>query len=163
MLLRSWASRVAFLALAHGYAPATRSAVVVEIPAPMSVPEPAAFSAPFAPPVMEATTLLGRWVGVGRQDRGSSWDMLVDIVGLGPGVCGRVRYPTLPCAAEWICSEGVSRGALRAREHVTEGHEACVDGGEMTMTLLRDGRLAWTWTGSGEKAHAFLSRAEARR
>jgi len=144
---------VASIVLACGCAPATGAAVVVVIAAP--APEPAASAAPAE---TAAPVLLGRWVGVGRQDSGESWEMVVDLVGLDPGVCGHVRYPTIPCAADWICAEGVAHGALRAREHLTEGREACIDGGEMTMALTRDGHLAWTWTGSGETAHALLSR-----
>ncbi|HEX7604563.1 MAG TPA: hypothetical protein VF316_23255 [Polyangiaceae bacterium] len=140
---------------AIGCASAGPSAVVVEIPSPVRLAEPAP-----AASALEPATTLGRWVGVGRQVSGDSWEMVVDLVALGPGICGHVRYPTIPCAADWICSEGSGRRALRAREHVIEGQDACIDGGEMTMTLTRDGHLTWTWTGSGETAHAVLSRAE---
>ena len=151
---------MAIVALATGCASASPSAVVVNIPAPVPVVEPEASD---AGSVGEMSTMLGHWVGVGRQASGESWEMIVDLVALDPGVCGQVRYPSIPCAAEWICSEGSGRRALRAREHVTEGQDACIDGGEMTMALTKDGHLAWTWTGSGETARAMLSRGETTR
>jgi hypothetical protein len=110
----------------------------------------------------ERPEVLGRWEGVGVQDSGSSWKMMVEIVGLGPGVCGHVRYPSLPCAADWICSARSDGQSLRAHEHITVGRSACIDGGQMTMALTPEGTLSWSWTGSGETAHAVLSRGQRR-
>jgi hypothetical protein len=148
---------VVALILAAGCAPSTAGSVaVVEIPlAPQGPDETTEVPS-------ERPEILGRWEGVGEQDSGSSWEMVVDIFGVGPGVCGRVRYPSIPCAAEWICSGRSDSRALRAHEHLTAGREACIDGGEMTMSLTPEGTLSWSWTASGEKAHAVLTRRQRR-
>lgn len=158
MRARTWlqgVSRVGVMALLSGcMSTASSAAPVVDIPRPA---EPSGSDAPVdaagGPP-----TVLGHWSGVGHQSSGGSWEMVVDVVGHAPGVCAHVRYPTLRCAAEWVCVEGSGRRALLAREHVTEGHDACVDGGDLTMKLTSNGRAAWSWSGAGESARAVLSR-----
>ncbi len=148
---------VVALSLSAGCAKQPPAVVVVEIPA--ALPAPSAEPAPPGPP----PPVLGHWEGRGVQESGASWDILVDLVALGPGLCGHARYPTEPCAADWICTARSDGRALRAREHLTAGREACIDGGEMTMEVTPAGTLAWHWVGSGEEAHAELSRAPTRR
>ncbi len=139
--------------------------VVVEIPPAV----PASAEEEPAPPrrAPQGPGFVGHWEGVGVQKNGSTWKMIVDIESLGPGRCGRVRYPTVPCAAEWICEERSKDGTLRAREHLTEGVRNCIDNGEMTMTLAPDGGMDWRWVDpdadSGETAQAHLVRSEGRR
>jgi hypothetical protein len=147
---------VGALLLAAGCAPPTAGPPVVWIPlAPQAPPEPVAVPS-------ERPEILGHWEGVGVQDSDTSWKMVVDIFGVGPGFCGRARYPSIPCAGAWICSGHSDGRALRARQRITEGHDACIDAGEMTMSLTPEGTLSWSWTGSGENAHAVLSRHQRR-
>ena len=89
--------------------------------------------------------------------------MVVEVTALGPGVCGRARYPSIPCASEWICAGRSDGRSLEAREMVTEGLDGCIDRGEMSMKVTPEGKLAWRWAGSGETAHAVLSRVTAPR
>jgi len=160
--MRSWPARAAasVLVLGGGCAPLPAAVVVIDIPAQApTAPE----AAPAAPAAQPAPTLLGHWEGEGVQESGPTWTMVVDVVALGPGVCGRARYPKEPCTADWICSKRSDGRTLQAREHLTSGQEACVDDGEMTMEVTPAGTLAWRWTGSGEAAHAELTRTPARR
>lgn len=85
--------------------------------------------------------------------------MVVNLVAVGPGLCGHAHYPTVPCAGDWICSGRWDGRVLHAREHLTAGRDECIEGGGMTMELTPEGKLSWRWTGSGEAAHALLSRA----
>jgi hypothetical protein len=147
-----------FIAACAGSAPDTQPLVVVLVPAPL--PQQVAAPEPIAAP--EAEGLLGHWEGVGRQDSGSTWAMEVDLHTVRPGVCGKVRYPTIPCAAEWICAGQSDGRTLHARERLTEHPERCIDAGEMTMELTPDGALEWTWSGGGESAHARLARGKRR-
>jgi hypothetical protein len=146
------------LLLAAGCAPATGGpgVAVVDIPPALPVVEAA------APELREPASILGHWQGVGKQESGASWKMLVDVVALGPGLCGRARYPSIPCAADWICTEPSDGRTLRAREHITTGRDACIEGGEMTMQLTPEGALEWSWTGSGEVARSLLTRTRGR-
>jgi hypothetical protein len=107
---------------------------------------------------LDPKALRGRWEGVGHQESGASWAMVVDLEEPRIGACGRVVYPGIPCAAEWTCVE-VGPRAVRAREHVTEGQDACIDGGDLTLVPTREGNLAWSWRGEGEAARALLRRA----
>jgi hypothetical protein len=141
-----------------GCAAGSATPVEVRIPEAAPVSPDAALAA--ASPALDPVALRGRWEGVGHQDGGESWPMIVDLETPRSGVCGRVVYPTIPCAAEWTCVE-VGPRTIHAREHVTEGQDACIDGGEMTLVPTREGKLAWSWRGSGEAARAVLTRREA--
>ena len=144
------------LALTGCAAAAQPGVAVIEIgPA---LPSSAAPEPPRAP-----TPILGHWRGVGRQSSGATWPMEVEITSLRPGRCARVRYPSIPCAAEWICTTRSDGTTLRAREHVTENRRACIDAGMLTMTVAGDHRAEWAWEGSGERAHARLTREPGRR
>jgi len=101
---------------------------------------------------------IGRWQGIGTQDDGSSWPIVVDLFTLRPGVCAHVVYPTVPCTADWVCT-GAKRGQIEAREHLQgDSVNRCVDGGTMTIRILRD-ELDWEWRGSGQTAGGRLHRA----
>lgn len=102
--------------------------------------------------------LVGRWVGVGTQGDGQSWEMIVDIQSTAVGRCATVEYPSIPCSAEWICLAGTTATHLRAREDLTDGVGRCIDHGMMTMSVASDGTLDWRWNGSGDKATARLTR-----
>src|SRR5207247_7947464 len=41
--------------------------------------------------------ITGRWEGIGTQNDGLSWPMVVDLSGTSAGVCALVDYPSIPC------------------------------------------------------------------
>jgi hypothetical protein len=143
--------------------PGIEPVVVVDIPAALPAPVEAEDDGRPAHRAPAGPGFVGHWEGVGVQTGGESWEMIVDIDSTGPGRCARVRYPSIPCAAEWICEARVQTGTLRAREHLTEGRSSCIDDGEMTMELSPDGQLDWRWTGADVAAAAHLARSVARR
>lgn len=116
-------------------------------------------SAPIAvaPPQDEAE-FAGRWEGIGVQDDGQSWDMIVTFDASRRGECAKAEYPTIPCHARWLCTSDL-RGVVTAREKL-EGDSAqrCIDSGSMTMTLLAKDVIDWTWSGQGQTARARLRR-----
>lgn len=118
-------------------------------------------NSPFAPAPSTAVQdgkLLGRWVGIGQQDDGQSWDLSVEISSTANGLCAHADYPTVPCRAEWIC-EGERDGFLRAHEQLLDDSALrCIDNGKMMMRLGADGQLDWKWTGQGQSAAAKLRR-----
>lgn len=104
-----------------------------------------------------SSPMIGRWEGVGVQDDGQSWEMVVNLTSL-RGPCATVDYPTVPCQAKWICTNESKEGVITAQERL-QGDSAsrCIDNGMMTWRLSRD-VLDWTWTGQGQTAHAQLHR-----
>jgi hypothetical protein len=115
------------------------------------------FAAPPSTAVQDGK-LLGRWVGVGQQDDGQTWDLLVEITSTADGICAHADYPTVPCRGEWIC-EGERDGVLRAHEQLLDDSATrCIDNGKMTMRLGVDGQIDWKWTGQGQSAQAKLRR-----
>jgi hypothetical protein len=113
-----------------------------------------------APPSGSADlSMIGTWEGVGTQDDGISWPMIVKVLSLEPGTCATADYPSLRCRAYWQCA-GTADGVLQAEEHlIDDGATRCVDNGAMTMRLRGDGLLEWMWTGQGQSASSTLRRA----
>jgi len=105
-------------------------------------------------PSTEGGPLLGRWLGTGIQSDGQMWDIQVDIVGE-HGVCAKAKYPSVPCTADWLCTEARG-GILTAVEHLTSGQNRCIDGGSLTFTLKGDFEAEWAWSKDGTWAHASL-------
>jgi hypothetical protein len=89
--------------------------------------------------------------------------MQVEILSVHTGRCATVRYPSVPCISEWICSDATDGASLRAREQVTDGRNVCLDG-DVSMSLTAAGELDWHWIGkdaTGEvTADAVLRRAK---
>jgi hypothetical protein len=67
---------------------------------------------------------------------------------------GSIDYPSLSCGGSLT---ELSNGGTSAefQEHITYGK--CIDGGTITVNLV-NGRLAWTWLGSGVNVIAVLER-----
>jgi hypothetical protein len=103
--------------------------------------------------------LLGRWRGVGVQDDQQQWLMDVTIRTTDAGSCADVEYPDVPCAGTWTCVSRSTDGTLEAVEHISAG--TCIDGGSMSMRVTPEGRLEWSWGGSGIRARATLDRVPA--
>ena len=108
------------------------------------------------PSAPESNPFVGRWNGLGMQNDGQSWEMQVEITG-DRGKCAKVRYPSVPCAAEWICTD-VNGGILTATERLTEGQNRCIDGGKLTLTLTGDYGAEWSWAKDASWAHATLKK-----
>jgi hypothetical protein len=111
------------------------------------------------PPASADGTIVGRWHGVGTQDDGQSWPIVVDLFAIRTGVCAHVEYPSIPCRADWICT-GARNGEVDAREHLLEDSATrCVDNGTMTMRYdTAKDELVWEWEGSGQSASGRLHR-----
>lgn len=147
---------LALVALGCSPAPAPRP----QPPTSVVVPAPAATIATDGDsPTPEPESIVGRWQGIGVQDDGSSWQMRVTIRGTRAGPCATVEYPTIACAADWICEDGTGE-LLRAREQLTDGHDRCIDGGAIEMRVDPSGLLEWRYTGGGVSARASLRRQE---
>lgn len=121
-----------------------------------------AFMVERAPPAsaseQEVPGMAGRWEGIGRQDDGQTWALVVDLSSTRHGVCATADYPTVPCRAQWICTRE-EEGELRAREQLLDDSASrCIDHGTMTMRLAPDGALEWSWSGQGQSAVARLRR-----
>jgi hypothetical protein len=149
---------------AVGSPPPVSAPIVVDLP-PAGAASSAAV-APAPPPTNSeppTPTLLGEWEGIGHQSDGSSWTMQVEILSLSAGRCASVRYPSIPCATEWICSEASDGTGLRAHEQVTENRGVCIDG-DVAMSLTPAGELEWHWAGKDAQgpvtAGAVLRRAK---
>jgi hypothetical protein len=132
---------------------------------PVEAPVIAADAATVAPgrigaaasPAPDAS-MVGSWEGVGTQDDGLSWPMIVKLTSIEAGACATADYPSLRCRAAWDCI-GVHAGALHAEEHLLDdGATRCVDNGAMTMHLRGDGLLEWAWSAQGQSASATLRR-----
>jgi hypothetical protein len=139
-----------------------RAPIVVDLP-PVPASSATASPRPSPGPERPPATVVGRWEGTGHQSDGASWAMQVEIVSLDAGLCATVRYPSIPCASEWICTSASDGASLRARERVTEARNVCLDG-DVTMSLTPGGELDWHWTGkdpTGEvTADAVLRRTK---
>ena len=122
---------------------------------PLSVPR----APPSGPPGDSRDgRMVGTWTGVGRQDDGQEWELHVRIDSTEPGLCAHADYPTVPCAAEWLCEE-VKDGVVHVHERLLQDSALrCVDNGKMTMRIGSDGLLDWRWTGQGQTATAKLRR-----
>ena len=84
--------------------------------------------------------------------------MVVEITSLAVGQCATVRYPSLSCSGEWICTEtSDGAAALRGREHILEGRSVCLDG-NVVMSLTVSDDLSWHWEGA-DHGHAMTAEA----
>jgi hypothetical protein len=142
------------------------SAPTIEVPAqPAQIDGGAVLVAPRDGPLAQErplsgdTNIVGRWQGVGTQDDGQSWPIVVDLFAIRTGVCAHVEYPSIPCRADWVCT-GARNGEVDAREKLLDDSVTrCVDNGTMTMRhdTAKD-ELVWEWEGSGQSASGRLHR-----
>jgi hypothetical protein len=89
-------------------------------------------------PDAEAPTLLGRWEGIGKQDSGPTWKMVLTIESLDKGKCARVHYPSIPCGGHWLCSKRSDGFVLEGVEHITAGGGLCHTNVQVMVRLARD-------------------------
>ena len=99
--------------------------------------------------------LAGTWSGSGHQSGGNreSEDYPV-VMTIGQGG-GSIDYPSLSCGGS-LTELSASGTSAQFQEHITYGN--CVDGGSITVNLV-NGRLAWTWMGSGISVIAVLEKS----
>ncbi len=98
--------------------------------------------------------LAGTWRGFGHQSGGDTVSMDYLVVMYIGQAGGSIEYPSLNCGGSLT---QISNGGTTAQfqEHITYGD--CVDGGAITVNLV-NGKLAWTWVGSGINVIAVLER-----
>jgi hypothetical protein len=105
------------------------------------------------------TSLVGRWVGIGKQDSGSTWKMVLTIESLGAGRCATISYPSIPCGGHWQCSKPSDGFVLEGVEHITEGRGRCHDKVPVMVRLARDRQsLAFAVEAGPDSAEANLTR-----
>ena len=99
-------------------------------------------------------SLIGTWSGSGHQSGGNTESMDYSVVMRIAQDGGSIDYPSLSCGGSLtqLSSSGTS---AQFQEHITYGD--CVDGGAITVNLV-NGKLAWTWVGSGINVIAVLER-----
>ena len=88
----------------------------------------------------------GRWYGVGherpiRQGVASEYTISISLAGTG----GTIDYPSLRCGGSLTRISGNSTRAV-FRERI--GYGTCIDGGEVTLSLVNGNRLSFTWLGT---------------
>jgi len=143
---------------------AARPSVVIDLLPALGTAAPRSTTAVPSPPPApaRARSLLGVWEGTGTQSNGDSWPMVVQITSLAIGECATVRYPSLSCSGEWLCTETSDGAALRGQEHILEGRSICLDG-NVVMSLTVNDDLSWHWEGDDHgramTAEATLHRA----
>lgn len=98
------------------------------------------------------------WEGVGHQNDGQTWPLVVTVRAAEPGRCASVDYPSIPCKAIWICTEIAEDGSLLGREELTEGIDRCIDNGTLSMRFTPEGRMDWTWQRGDVTARSTLDR-----
>jgi hypothetical protein len=90
-------------------------------------------------------SLVGTWSGSGHQSGGglpsSDYPVVMYITRGG----GTIEYPSLSCGGS-LTELSESGASAQFREHITYGD--CIDSGTISVNLV-SGKLAWTWTGSG--------------
>jgi hypothetical protein len=99
-------------------------------------------------------SLAGTWSGSGHQSGGGGESLDYPVVMRIAQGGGSVDYPSLSCGGSLteLTNSGTS---AQFQEHIT--YVNCVDGGTITVNLV-NGRLAWTWMGSGLNVIAVLER-----
>jgi hypothetical protein len=99
-------------------------------------------------------SLTGTWSGSGHQSGGdlpsSDYPVVMSITQGG----GSIDYPSLSCGGS-LTELSNSSTSAEFQEHITYGK--CIDGGTITVNLV-NGKLAWTWIGSGVNVIAVLER-----
>jgi hypothetical protein len=102
---------------------------------------------------------VGRWIGVGHQSNGSSWDMRLTVTGTGPGECAKVDYPSVGCSGYWDCAPGFDGAQIQAVEIITDGKDRCIDEVQVVLAANPDGRtVSFQGTAGDITAEARLGR-----
>jgi len=76
----------------------------------------------------------GTWQGIGVQNDGDTWPVVVEAFGRDELPCARVTYPPHPgwdlsCVCLWVCDQEASTPSrFVGVERVVEGHGNCIDG-----------------------------------
>ena len=87
--------------------------------------------------------LSGTWVGQGYQP-GSDAHFTIELICDATTRAFAISYPSLGCSGTW---ELVSQadGVARFVETITEGTDACVDGGKVVLTQISDQFVTWSF------------------
>ena len=99
-------------------------------------------------------SLTGTWRGSGHQSGGATLSMDYPIIMYISQGGGSIEYPSLSCGGS-LTELSNSGTSAQFQEYITYGD--CLDGGSITVNLV-NGKLAWTWVGSGITVIAVLER-----
>lgn len=134
-----------------------------EVATPQPVPiEPSPPATKLIPlPEADTLTLIGRWEGIGKQESGPTWKMVLTIDTLAVGKCATVSYPSIPCGGHWVCSEPSDGFVLTGVEVITTGVGLCHNEVPVMIRLARDGQSAQFLVEAGpDSAEANLRRGD---
>ena len=104
----------------------------------------------------------GRWVGTITQDGLGTIRARLRVVGVRPGqMPGASDYSApLSCGGDLIpVARGTQRRAVFDEEITRSSNPNCIGSGTTTLTMRRDGRLSYRWTGGGAVSTGLLRRA----
>lgn len=107
-------------------------------PEPLTIEPSRPAPAQAEPDPVATRTLLGRWEGIGKQDSGPTWKMILTISSLERGKCATVSYPSIPCGGVWRCDAPSDGFVLQGVEIITEGVGRCHNGVPVMVRLARD-------------------------
>ncbi len=124
------------LACAPRPAPSRAAPVAIEIPpAPVVAEEPEAEEEDLVGVKATATSeFAGTWQGIGVQNDGDTWPMVLEAFGHDGLPCARATYPPHPgwdlsCVCLWECDQEASTPSrFVGVERVVEGFGNCIDG-----------------------------------
>ena len=134
-------------------------------PVEVAIPEPTPVDVVAERPQMlahdaDATTLLGRWEGLGKQNSGPTWKMVLTIESLAAGRCATIEYPSIPCGGHWECAQPSDGLVLQGVERITDGRGQCHDNVPVMVRLARDRQsLDFAVEAGADSAEANLTRA----
>lgn len=147
--------------MACGEAPHARIEVAIPEPTPVEV---GAERPQLLAPDPTATTLVGRWEGIGKQNSGPTWKMVLTIESLSAGRCATIEYPSIPCGGHWECDQPSDGLVLQGIERITAGRGQCHDGVPVMVRLARDRQsLDFAVEAGPDSAEANLTRADVSR
>lgn len=145
--------------MACGCTPSPAIEVATPEPVPIDPTPPAAQLMPLAD--AETLTLIGEWQGIGKQESGPTWKMVLSIDALDAGRCATVSYPTIPCGGYWRCAEPSDGFVLSGVEVITTGVGLCHDEVPVIVRLARDRQsLQFLVEAGPDSAEANLRRSD---
>ena len=88
---------------------------------------------------------VGRWQGTVSQLGYSPYSAVMQLQSNSTGVpVGTMAYPSMPCTASLTFTRTVGN-VFWFRESVQEGRGKCVDGGQISISAMSDGTMAWQY------------------
>lgn len=85
----------------------------------------------------------GIWGGLGTQDNGSVWSVIVTI-GSGGGDAATIDYPSIPCAG-YLTADRQGPRSASFKEHITFNTERCIDNGRVELHAAGGEAVYYRW------------------